>query len=150
MLQKKAKKYLVFHYMVHFPHFTMHLISPCCLSCLHVSTTNCCTFHLMLLGNRGCKYENSQEIFNSVRKAYQGLQLLYVFSLILSLLSFPSDLWYSKQLAVFEECPNREAPGTAGSCISCAFLGTCLGPAFCWQHPAAGRMHCDKTELFTC
>lgn len=138
VLQKKAKKYLILHYMVYFPHFTMHLISPCCLSWRHVST-NFCTFHFMLLGNGEGKYENLQETFNSVKKVYQGLQLPYVFSLILSLLSFPYDLWYSKQLTVFEECPNREAPGTASCpCSSHASLGTCLGPAFCWHHPAAG------------
>lgn len=117
----------------------------------HVSTTNFCTFHFMLLGNGEGKYENLQETFNSVKKVYQGLQLPYVFSLILSLLSFPYDLWYSKQLTVFEECPNREVTGTASCpCSSHASLGTCLGPAFCWHHPAAGWMHCDKTVLFTC
>lgn len=133
---EKGKNYLIFHYMVYFPHFTMH---PCCLSWLHVSTTNFFTFNLMLLGNGKGKYENPQEVFNSLRKVYQGLQLPYVFSLMLSLLSFPSDLWYSKQLRLFEEHPNREAPGTAlGPCSSRAFLGTCLGLAFCWHQPAAG------------
>lgn len=91
--------------MVYFLHFTVCLISPCSLSWLHMSTANFCTFHLMLLGNREGKYENSQEVFNSVRTVYQGLQLTYVFSLILSLLSFPSDLRYSKQGLCLKSVP---------------------------------------------
>lgn len=151
VLQKKAKNYLMFHYIVRFLQFAVHLVFPCCLSWLHVSTTNFCTSHLMLLGNREGKYKNPQ-VFHSVRKVYQGLKLpAYIFSVVLSLLSFPSDLWYSKLLTVFEELLNRGAPGTAsGPCSSCAFLGKCLGLAFCWHQPAAGWMYCDKTVLFTC
>lgn len=55
--------------------------------------------------DREGKYENSQEVFNSVRTVYQGLQLTYVFSLILSLLSFPSDLRYSKQGLCLKSVP---------------------------------------------
>lgn len=103
--RKRQKNTFYSIFMVYFLHFTMCLISPCSLSWLHMSTANFCTFHLMLLGNREGKYENSQEVFNSVRTVYQGLQLTYVFSLILSLLSFPSDLRYSKQGLCLKSVP---------------------------------------------